>query len=144
MIPVWVQRMPSIWIDAIGGMDPRMPTGAVVVTRDDARALAAGASLPLDVARAWIQGADVEHPDDAAPDVRTLAHRLRLILPGACRPFTAKIAADFGLPRMGAVLAATPGVPSLPQLAEAVADTHPDGVPRLSPEARLLRALGGL
>lgn len=144
MIPVWVQRMPSIWIAAISGMDPRMPTGAVVLSLDDARALAAGAPLPIEVARAWIQGADVEHPDDASAEVRTLAHRLRLLLPEACRPFTAKVAADFGLPRTGAVLAATPTVPTLPQLAEAVADTHPDGVPRLSQEARLLRALSGL
>lgn len=144
MIPVWVQRMPAIWIAAIQGMDPRMPTGAVVIDLDHARQLAAGGSVPLAVARAWIQGADVEHPEDASAEVRTLAHRLRLVLPEACRPFTAKVAADFGLPRIGAVIAATPNVPTLAQLADAVADTHPDGVPRLSHEARLLRALCGL
>ena len=144
MIPLWVQRMPAIWIAAFAGTDPRMPTGAVVLTVDDARALAAGAPVPIEVARAWIQGAEVEHPDDASADVRTLAHRLRLLLPEACRPVSAKVAADFGLPRIGAIVAATPGVPSLPQLADAVADTHPDGVPRLSQEARLLRALSGL
>lgn len=144
MIPVWAQRMPSIWLAAIGGVDPRMPTGAIVLSLDDARALAGGAPLPLEVARAWIQGADVEHPQDASAEVRTLAERLRQRLPDACRPLTAKVAADFGLPRAGAVLAAAPAVPTLPQLADAVVDTHPDGVPRLSQEARLLRALVGL
>ncbi|MCR9160473.1 MAG: hypothetical protein ACE37F_27640 [Nannocystaceae bacterium] len=144
MIPLWVQRMPSIWIAAIAGTDPRMPTGAVVVTLPEARAIAAGTVLPIAVARAWVCGADVEHPEDASAEVCTLAHRLRLLLPEATRPFTAKIAADFGLPRLGAVVAASPDVPPLSDLADAVSDTHPDGVPRLSREARLLRALAGI
>lgn len=144
MIPLWVQRMPAIWIATVQGLDPRMPTGATVLSLVQAHAVVAGDPLPLDVARAWIQGADVEHAEDASAEVRALAHRLRVMLPDICRPFEAKVGADFGMPRAGATMAATPGIPDLHQLADAVVDIHPDGVPRLSHEARLLRALGGL
>ena len=144
MIPLWVQRLPAIWIATVQGLDPRMPTGAVVLGPQHVRALVAGAALPIEVARAWVQGAEVEHAEDAPPDVRALAHQLSSLLPEACRPLEAKIGADFGLPRAGATMASTPGVPTLQQLADAVVDMHPDGVPRLSHEARLLRALTGL
>ena len=144
MIPPWVQRMPTIWIATVQGLDPRMPTGAIALVPHHVQALLTGAPLPIEVARAWIQGADVEYADDAPSAIRTLAHQLRILLPDACRPFEAKVGADFGMPRAGATMAVTPGIPTLQQLADAVVDLHPDGVPRLSHEARLLRALTGL
>jgi len=144
VIPVWVQRVPAIWIAVIQGVDPRMPAGAVSISVNEAHHVVGGGPLPLEVARAWIQGADVELPSDASPELQAIAHRLRTMLPELCRPFEPKVGADFGLPRTGAAMAACPGIPSLAQLSEAVMDTHPDGVPRLSYEARLLRALTGL
>ena len=123
---------------AVTGLDPAEEY------RSHVHALLEGSPLPIEVARAWVQGADVEHAEDAPAEIRTLAHQLRVLLPEACRPFEGKVGADFGMPRAGAAMAATPGIPTLQQLTEAVLDVHPDGQPRLSHEARLLRALGGL
>ena len=38
MIPLWVQRMPAIWIATVQGLDPRMPTGATVLSLVQAHA----------------------------------------------------------------------------------------------------------
>jgi hypothetical protein len=144
VIPVWVQRVPSIWIAVIQGLDPRMPPGAISLQIPQVRQLLESGTAPVSVARAWIQGADVEHPDDASSEVRALANRLRVMLPEACRPYVTKVGADFGMPKAGAAMAGMPGIPQVQQLADAVLDPHPDGVPRLGHEARLLRALMGL
>ena len=36
MIPIWVQRLPTIWVAFVPGLDPRMPPGAVVLSVADA------------------------------------------------------------------------------------------------------------
>ncbi|MBV1857367.1 MAG: hypothetical protein KUG77_03070 [Nannocystaceae bacterium] len=144
MIPVWVQRLPTIWIAFVPGVDPRMPPGAIVVSFVDAQAMVQAGQIPFDVANAWAHGADVELTDDAPPQVRSVAERLRLLLPGASRPHLAEIGSRFGVPKIATALAAYATTPSVAQLVDEVTEPHPDGVPRLSPEARLLRALTGL
>lgn len=144
MIPIWVQRMPAIWIAFIPGLDPRMPPGAIVVSVADAQSMVSSGHVPFDIAKAWAHGADVELPEDVPPQVQALADGLRLLLPEASRPHLAEIGSRSGVPRIAAAMAAHPTVPSVAELADEVAEPHPDGVPRLSPEARLLRALAGL
>lgn len=144
MIPVWVQRMPAIWLASIQGLDPRMPTGALLLQPEEAAALAGGAPVSLALAKAWLTGAQVLHADDAPAQVHDLAERLRSILPEACRAYAASVGTDFGLPRTGQVVATNASAESPEALADAVSDEHPDGVYRLSAEARVLLALRGL
>lgn len=145
MIPVWVQRLPVIWVSAAAGLDPRMPQGAVVVSVQQARDVVTGAiPLPVELAQAWTLGATVEYPDDATVELRSIAERLRLMLPESSRAHVPAIGAQFRLPKTAAAMAAWPSTPTAAELADAVADTHPDGVARLNAEARLLRALAGL
>lgn len=144
MIPIWVQRLPAIWIAFAPGLDPRMPPGAIVLSVMDAQTLVELGQVRFDVAKAWAHGADVEHADDAPPPVQALAERLRLLLPEASRPHLPEIGSQFGVPRIATAMAAHPTAPSIADLVQEVAEPHPDGIPRLSPEARLLRALTGL
>lgn len=145
MIPLWVQRMPAIWIAASPGLDPRMPAGATTVSLEQARAVTTGAApFPIELARAWTLGATIAFPDDASPEVRAVAERLRLMLPEASRAALPQLGAQFRLPRAAAAMAAHPTIPTPAELADAVADSHPDGIARLNAEGRLLRALCGL
>jgi len=144
MIPIWVQRLPAIWIAFVPGLDPRMPPGAIVLSVADAHGMVNTGQVSFDVAKAWAHGADVEFSDDAPPEVRAVAGRLRLLLPEASRPHLAEIGARFDVPGIATAMAAHSTPPSVAILAEELAEPHPDGVPRLGPEARLLRALTGL
>ncbi len=144
MIPVWVQRLPAIWIAFVPGLDPRMPPGATVLSIADAKTMVQNGQISFDVANAWAHGAAVEFADDAPPEVRAVAGRLRLLLPEASRPHLAEIGTRFGVPRIATAMAVHATPPSVAALAQELAEPHPDGVPRLSPEARLLRALTGL
>ncbi len=144
MIPVWVQRHPAIWVAVVPGLDARMPPGATVLTELDVQSMLEAGQVSFDVAKAWAQGADVEFPVDTPPHVRALAERLRRLLPEASRPHLAEIGSRFGVPRIAMAMAAHPAGANIEQLVQDVAEPHPDGVPRLSPEARLLRALAGL
>ena len=144
MIPIWVQRLPAIWVAIAPGLDPRMPPGAIVVSVLDAQTMVSSGHVPFEIAKAWAQGADVELPEDAPPQARMIADRLRQLLPEASRPHLAEIGSRCGVPRIAAAMAAHPTQPTLVELADEVAEPHPDGVLRLSPEARLLRALTGL
>ncbi|MGH1340000.1 MAG: hypothetical protein ACRBN8_00505 [Nannocystales bacterium] len=144
MIPVWVQRLPAIWIASAPGLDPRMPPGAMVLPIAHAQAMVQSGQVSFEVAEAWAHGADVEFTDHAPATVRAIAERLRLLLPEASRPHLAAIGAKFGVPATAAAMAAHPPPVAVATLAEQLAEPHPDGVPRLSPEARLLRALTGL
>lgn len=144
MIPVWVQRMPAIWIAFVPGLDPRMPPGAVVVSLAEAQSMVQSGQVSFDVASAWAHGAAVEFTDDAPAEVHATAQRLRHLLPEASRPHLTEIGARFGVPRIAAAMATHPSPPSVSTLAAELSEPHPDGIPRLSPEARLLRALTGL
>lgn len=144
MIPVWVQRMPAIWIAFVPGLDPRMPPGAIVLSIAEAQRMVQAGQVSFDVANAWAHGAEVEFTDDAPSIVHATGQRLRLLLPEASRPHFTEIGSRFGVPRIAAAMAAHASPPSVAALAAELSEPHPDGTPRLSPEARLLRALTGL
>lgn len=135
-----VERMPAIWISTSHQPDPRMPAGGVQLSVQDARALIDGASVPIEIARAWIYGADVEHAENAPLEVRGLAHRLRVLLPRACRPFEPRIGAE---PRAQG-RRAEDRPPSVTQLANTIIEDLPEGMRQLTKEARLLQALASL
>ncbi len=141
MIPEWIHRRPSIWVTE--GLDPRMPTGAVIVHLREAVGLGADHALPEAVQRAWALGAEVECPCDAPPMVHDVAARLRSRLPLRMRGHLCSIAATLGLPQTGVAMA-TLGDVGPGELGRALIDEGPDGSPRLSLEARLLLALDGL
>ncbi len=144
MIPVWVRRRSAIWLATATGPDPRAPAGAYVLPLPEAHRLIGGAPLPAELAEAWVLGAAVEYNPDASPELASVADRLRSLLPERAREQIPAVAQRFGLPRTGLAMAAADEPQRADQLADAVMDTHPDGVPRLSAEARILRALTGL
>ncbi|MEM6290830.1 MAG: hypothetical protein AAGA54_06175 [Myxococcota bacterium] len=143
MIPEWIHRRPSIWVTDIEGLDPRMPTGAVIVHVREAVGMGGEHPVPEAVQRAWALGAEVECPCDAPPMVHEVAARLRDRLPMRMRVHLRSIAATLGLPRVGAAMA-TLGNARPSELGQALIDEGPDGSPHLGLEARLLLALDGL
>jgi hypothetical protein len=138
-IAPWTTVPAVVWLTHHEGFDPRVPSGATVLSADDAAAWLA-APAPCDAVRMLrARGATVATPPDAPAPIRTLARRLRARLAVSSTAALADVADDLGAPVLATALRRwPPGVAvTFADLASAAAG--PPG--RLDDVARLLLAL---
>jgi hypothetical protein len=138
-IPPWTTVPTVVWVTDHAGFDPRVPSGATVLTVDDAAAWLA-APEPCDAVRMLrARGATVTTPPDAPPEIRTLAKRLRARL-SVCSPAVlGDVADDLGAPVLATVLRRWPPGVALTFANFSAAAVGQHG--RLDDVARLLLAL---
>ena len=138
-IPPWTTVPAIVWVTHHVGFDPRVPTGATVLTADDARAWLDTADPCPAVRMLRARGATVASPPDAPREIRTLAKRLRARLAVCTTTVLADVADDLHAPVLAAALRRwSPGVAlQFADLSSAAAGPSA----RLDDVARLLLAL---